>query len=487
VRSPTARTLARVAGACLALGLIVAPQAEAVRYASPTGKSTSDCQTAATACDLATAVHRVAGSEPAAGEEVVVEPGAYEVASEPIEPGAYGMTVHGVAGMPRPVITAHETEAFHGANALTLDYLDIEDQGDSEALGLSGATLERLLIRGRPNENVLCQCYDGSVRESAIVALPGGKGGAIGLHSNGGTSEEARWGDTIYSESATAAAIELNQLASSGALELSAYDTIAVNAAGGHDLLAGAHGTIELKDSDYASPAGAGTIADEGGHVTAPPLFANAPAGDFSELAGAPTIDAGLTSTEDGTLDFEGNARAAGAAPDIGAFEHQPPAAPSTAATGSASGTSQSGPGQSTPIGKALPPIPPQITLPTKTVTIDARTGVGTIAATCAAPGAQSCTLNGTILLARSLLEHKRRHRRPRGTVTIGAVSGQLTAGASGKLTVKLSRHALSELRHRQSPFAASLTAIAGDGAAQAPFHAALRLPLAAAGPHPRG
>jgi hypothetical protein len=460
------------------LGLIIVPQAQAVRYASPTGKSTSNCQTLATACDLLTAVHGVGGNEPASGEEVIVEPGAYGVSSEPIDPGAAKMIVHGVAGMPRPVITAHEDEAFYGANELTLDYLDIEEQGSSQALGLSGATLERLLIRGTPDENVLCQCYDGTVRDSVIVALPGGKGGAIGLHSNGGTSNETLWGDTIYSESATAAAIELDQVASSGALELGVYDTIAVNSAGGHDVKASAHGTIKLKDSDYASPTGVGSITDEGGHVTAPPLFANAAGGDFHELAGSPTIDAGLASAEDGTLDYDGNARTAGAAPDIGAFEYQPPAAPPPAGTGSTSGTGQSGSGQATPIGKALPPTPPQITLHAGTVAVNARTGVAKVAATCVAPGASSCTLNGTVVLPRSLFEPARPHKHPRGTVTIGTVSGRLTAGATGELTVKLSRHALSELRHRQSPFAASLTAVAGDGAAQAQLHLALRLRL---------
>src|SRR5580704_18804079 len=149
--SSAVRKIARVAGACLALGvtLVLTPAAEAVRYASPTGKSTSSCQTQATACDLATAVHGVGGNEPVKGEEVIVEPGEYSVSSGPLEPGAYEMYVHGVAGMPRPVITGHESEVFYGSGGLTLDYLDIEEQGSTEALGLSGATLERLLLRGK--------------------------------------------------------------------------------------------------------------------------------------------------------------------------------------------------------------------------------------------------------------------------------------------------------------------------------------------------
>src|SRR5262249_55412407 len=66
------------------------------------------------------------------------------------------------------------------------------------------------------------------------------------------------------------------------------------------------------------------------GNQTAPPAFVDRAAGDFREAAGSPTIDAGASDPLDGELDFAGNPRVLGPAPDIGAYEFPPPKAPST-------------------------------------------------------------------------------------------------------------------------------------------------------------
>jgi Bacterial Ig domain len=326
-----------LAGIALSVPLAGAPSAWAVRYASPTGASSSNCQTPATACALTTAVHGVGGNSPAKGEEVIVEPGNYSVSGSAIEPGAVGMSVHGVAGKPRPVITGHTTAVFraNGVDNLSLGYLDIEEQGGVEALGIDSGVLERLLISGTPGgpsgsyKTVLCQCHNGTLRDSVIVALPGSTHGAVGIWSNGGSATETLYNDTIYSEAALAPAIQLFQESNIGTelelrLILNAYNTIAVNSAGGHDVSASLHGIIYLTHSDYASPTGAVSSTSEGGNVKAPPLFANAAAGDFRELVGSPTIDAGLNEPANGTLDFEGNPRQFGASTDIGAYEFSP-------------------------------------------------------------------------------------------------------------------------------------------------------------------
>src|SRR5262249_6757096 len=91
------------------------------------------------------------------------------------------------------------------------------------------------------------------------------------------------------------------------------------------DVSASKLATITMIHSDYASPAGLGIVTDGGGRVTSPPLFANPAGGDFRELGGSPTIDAGLTEEANGPLDFEGNPRTTGAATDIGALEYRPP------------------------------------------------------------------------------------------------------------------------------------------------------------------
>jgi hypothetical protein len=114
-----------------------------------------------------------------------------------------------------------------------------------------------------------------------------------------------------------------------------------VIARGGHpsgdvwaDTVAGATATVTLGHSNYATQNEAGTgsssVTDPGTgtNQTSSPLFADAANGDFHQLAGSPTIDAGTAAaTLLGTLDFDGNPRAldgncdGNATPDIGADE----------------------------------------------------------------------------------------------------------------------------------------------------------------------
>jgi PKD repeat protein len=324
--------------------LVLPAQAVAVRYASPTGTAGASCQTPATACSLTVAVHGKSGDEPAPGEEVIVEPGTYHV-TETISAGAAKMDIHGEAGQPRPEITGAVSELIRLEQAeSTLSYLYVLDTGSGdEAVFADAAKLERMLIVGKPSGDLLCQCYDGAISDSVFVAEPGSTTAAVGVNSNGGTSDETLRNDTIYSESKEAPAIGLYQEASSGALKIEAFNTIAVNAAGGHDIEATEHATVELSHSDYASPTGAGTVTDVGGRVTSAPLFLDAEAEDFSELPGSPTIDAGLVEEANGAVDYEGLSRTKGASTDIGALEYQdqPPkvtvqASPSQAAVGQA-------------------------------------------------------------------------------------------------------------------------------------------------------
>jgi hypothetical protein len=69
------------------------------------------------------------------------------------------------------------------------------------------------------------------------------------------------------------------------------------------------------------------------GNQTAEPLFVNAAAGDFHQLAGSPTIDAGVAGPLIGNTDLDGSPRSqppcigGGPIPDIGAYEFTPTAA----------------------------------------------------------------------------------------------------------------------------------------------------------------
>ncbi len=118
----------------------------------------------------------------------------------------------------------------------------------------------------------------------------------------------------------------------SGTLTFNVFNVIALNGAGGTDVVAdGPNATITLSHSNYrtTSLVDGGVIQDApgGAHQTGAPMFANAAGGDFSQLAGSPTIDAGVTDPLNGTLDFGGGARTVGSSTDIGADEFSPPAA----------------------------------------------------------------------------------------------------------------------------------------------------------------
>jgi hypothetical protein len=94
--------------------------------------------------------------------------------------------------------------------------------------------------------------------------------------------------------------------------------------------LAADRGTVTAAHSDFATrlQLNGGTVTPPGSgtNLTADPLFN---AGAFTLRSTSPLIDRGDASlVAAGELDLAGNPRSAGAAPDMGAFEFQPPAAP---------------------------------------------------------------------------------------------------------------------------------------------------------------
>ncbi len=477
--NPFARAgLALLVAGAFGVPLAGAQSAWAVRYASPSGKASSDCKSAASACDIVTAIHGKPGNVPSLGEEVVLAPGEYTV--DEITPGASDLIVRGAPGGARPVIKANEVEAFQ-ASYLTLADLTVEHTGGGYGLLDSGGTLERVLLRGMQAGWPLCQCYGGKLIDSVAVVLPGSTGPAVGIYSNGGTTSETLRNDTLYSESASAGALELLQEASTGSLSLEAINTIAVNAAGGAGVRASARTGITLGSSDFAKPAGAGSISNIGGNVSAPPLFANAAASDFRELPGSPTIDAGVSSAADGALDFEGNARVAGSSTDIGALEYQPPSPPPGSTSTPTKTPSSAGNGIPTAAGHGSSPGPggSQVALAailrSKLVRVNARRGTGALTVTCEAPAGRRCTIAGALFAAPKRSAGARRAAKAR---ELGTFAGTLAAGATGRLRLKLTRAGLLALR-RDGSYAAVQSAVVSDGRAHVAMGGVERLRVA--------
>lgn len=84
-------------------------------------------------------------------------------------------------------------------------------------------------------------------------------------------------------------------------------------------------GSLASRNSNWRGSTAVPTVSSVNDQHAVDPLFVNAAAGDYRQLPGSPTIDAGTTDELIGATDFDNLPRVVGAAPDIGAFEVQPP------------------------------------------------------------------------------------------------------------------------------------------------------------------
>jgi hypothetical protein len=82
--------------------------------------------------------------------------------------------------------------------------------------------------------------------------------------------------------------------------------------------------TFTSTNSNWRSTSGNGVLNSVADQHTVDGLFADAAGGDYHELAGSPTIDAGAADAQLGAQDIDHNARVYGLAPDIGAYEFTP-------------------------------------------------------------------------------------------------------------------------------------------------------------------
>jgi hypothetical protein len=288
------------------------PPPPVTRYVSVDGKPTATCA-ANDRCDLRTAIATSLGVD-----EIVVGPGTYDLGSNGIS--VYGSHVHGEAGQPRPVI---ESSSRNDTLYVTddADVSDLEFRDDNPlAYGISISSLaaphlvERVVARGGDEG---CDVAQAELRDSVCVAT------AYGTHGAG-----VYTGNGVTLRNVTAVGTDLSDgLFAQG---LSSSPTLVTNviARGGQSAsdLVLYDDDVNVSHSSFVSFASAGgTLHDDGTNVRSAPLFANAAAFDFHEAAGSATIGAGSTDPENGPVDIDGDARAAGGRTDIGA-DQVPPA-----------------------------------------------------------------------------------------------------------------------------------------------------------------
>jgi hypothetical protein len=320
----------------IALGLVAAGASTswaADYHAAPGGTGTA-CSSG-TPCSLPTAV----GQANIAGfGRVLMAAGTYNLASTldvtggmdiGPEPGAANPTIHG-PGVNNVVNVTNAGVVLHDV-ALTVN-------GGNTALRLLGGTAERISVTttgGAP----ACSPLDGAILRDSVCWANSSGGSASGIWVV--PPNIAPSTGNVFNVTAVGghSGIQLTADVSGEVMTINATNVIAKGGVAdvSTEPSGGGVTTLNLDHSNYASvdASSGGTITPPGtnGNQTAAPLLANLAGGDFHQLPGSPTIDAGAAGPSIGLLDADRQARVQSACiggiaiPDIGAYEASPPIA----------------------------------------------------------------------------------------------------------------------------------------------------------------
>jgi hypothetical protein len=312
--------LLTVVGALLAAAS-TAPAASAAtqRYASPNGSDPA-CS-AASPCSIRQAVEDASGNE-----EVIVAPGDYPLTTTLATP--YSMTIHGVAGQPRPrLLFSGGTEAGLRVIGSTLRYVEVDQSGPTRGIWASQSSLDQVIAKGADQSwATVYNSQSNTISNSIFVSS--GNSPALETGSSPAPSISTYRNVTAIATGSGGVAIEAAASAPGANATILARNVIARGGPGGAGLRAwtdssGSTAKITVGHSNWLGGSTSGTnasIADAGGNQTSAPAFVDAAAGDYRQAPGSPTIDAGLNEFLNGLLDVDGDPREIGTT-DIGADE----------------------------------------------------------------------------------------------------------------------------------------------------------------------
>jgi hypothetical protein len=316
------RWLLTVLGALVAVASIAPAASAAQRYASPTGSGPEPCSSASP-CSITEAVEAAGG-----GDEVIVAPGDYPLTAMLQTP--YAITIHGVAGQPRPrLLFSGAGQQWLGVKyGSTLRYVEVDQApgNDWPALTAQQSSVDQVIAKG---SGFWTAEINNSVIRNSIVVSSRDNGLALFTGLNGANAISTYRNVTAIATGSAGVAIRVTGGAAGGpgyTASILARNVIARGGPGGRSLEAvaeqGATAKITVDHSNWLGEltGGNASIVDGGGNQSAAPVFVNAPAGDYHEAAGSPTIDAGLDEFIDGPFDVDGDPRQLSGI-DIGADE----------------------------------------------------------------------------------------------------------------------------------------------------------------------
>jgi hypothetical protein len=400
--------VAAVAAVSIAALLASASAAAAQRYASPGGAGTTCSQP--TPCSVQVAL---SGAGP--GDEIILAPGDYG-SPTPITTtlglAQNNLWMHGVAGQPAPIIHFGSGGYLRdGSPGDRVSYVQLIGTSPA-ALQVDEATASADQVTSHTGSADGCIVFgtltDSVCSTSATVA------NALDANIGATSYTLTLRNDTL--EATAAGSVGLGLHTTGGTLTTNAANLIVHGAA--NDIAVGATGgtqTLNIDHSNYATATG--TVINSTNQQTAAPLLANPAAGDFQELAGSPTIDAGINTPANGAFDYLGRPREINGATDIGAYEFD-----------SFSGVSLGNQKSKVKKGKAK------------------------VAIGCPAGFPSPCA--GTLSLT---------YKKGKKIATAGSAQFSVDAGATAVLKVKLSKSTIRRLRKR-GKLALNATVTATDG-----------------------
>lgn len=329
-----------LAGAALLVAAMPIAAQATVRFATPGGLTTGPCDTEATACTFSRSL--VVGG---VGDEVIVGPGSYA------EGGSHTATnsqyVHGAFGQPVPAVnlTPGGTIGLGVTNNALVSRLSITVQGANRtALLIQNGSAEQVIAAGEDSGSTGCFGVGSALIRDSICWSGAANATGVGVLADGVGASTSVLLRNVTAVATSAGSVGINAEAdNTGEAFVDAKNTIADGAPAGDDVAAssldgGSTAIVALQHSNYATEneidnGGTQSITDPGtgGNQTSAPVFANATAGNFHQLAGSPTLDAGSAGISFfGSVDIDGDARSLDATigcstsvavPDIGADE----------------------------------------------------------------------------------------------------------------------------------------------------------------------
>jgi hypothetical protein len=315
--------------------LFAVPASAAVRYAEPNGDGPPSSCPRSNPCEVHDAAEDPGADD---GDEVVLLPGTYDVGSDNIELSD-AIKLHGALGGRRPVIVSTNAggTTLDGSPAESIHDLVLRSLDDNPiygALGTAGASstvVERVVAISENAAGCNSPPQQPGLLRDTVCATEDGVAAITGSETGGAHAFALR---NVTALGLADGSHGIDFEVSNGALTVFADNVIARGGGAVADVAATTVTTgaisIFLSYSNYmsreTSGGGAETITDPAtaNNQTDPPVLANPAAGDFQQLSGSPTRDAGGEPPDVdllGSLDFERQPRIQGAGIDIGADE----------------------------------------------------------------------------------------------------------------------------------------------------------------------